>query len=128
MGSSLKDIQNLDACGRLRVYTSFRSQMTGRARARSSGGGPDERLPPPPPPPRDRERKPKKEPTAAKAAEQLFKKVTLKISEAEGLEQAMRKGGMRLGFEIYRSPTIAATPFRFTNTHIITDLLERGGG
>ena len=80
----------------------------------------------PPPPPRDRERKPKKEPTAAKAAEQLFKKVTLKISEAEGLEQAMRKGGMRLGFEIYRSPTIAATPFRFTNTPYNYRLIREG--
>ena len=39
----------------------------------------------------------KKEVTVTKAADQIFKKTTLKISEAESLEGSMRKGGMCLG-------------------------------
>ena len=54
--------------------------------------------------------KPKKAQTTAKTAGQLFKKVTLKISESEDLEKSWRKGGMHLGFGIRRSQTIPVAP------------------
>ena len=79
----------------------LRSRLTGGSGARGSNeaaGG--EGGNPPPRPPNPKKEKPKKELTVAKAADQVFKKSTLKISEAEGLEQSLRKGGMCLGGRI----------------------------
>ena len=44
--------------------------------------------------------KPKLPKTVKQAAEALFKKVTLKLSEAESIETMLRKGGMCLGCKL----------------------------